>query len=84
MAYLLNFVGRTRPTSSKITDYMVVEFNIPHNPTTNIQKMNASKPGERYQSFTEKRKIDLIFKESPFELEQDLKSLLMPGIYTCG
>lgn len=44
---------------------MVVEFNIPHNPTTNIQKMNASKPGERYLSFTEKRKIDLIFKESP-------------------
>ncbi|ASO09652.1 hypothetical protein LFZ92_06780 [Salmonella enterica subsp. salamae serovar 57:z29:z42] len=30
-----------------------IEFNIPNNPRNNIQKLNASKPGERYLSFEE-------------------------------
>ncbi|EDH0695000.1 hypothetical protein QF91_002479 [Salmonella enterica subsp. salamae] len=61
-----------------------IEFNIHNNPRNNIQRLNASKPGERYLSFAEIKKIDLIFNESPLELDPDLKALLMLGIYTCG
>ncbi|WP_146050950.1 hypothetical protein [Citrobacter amalonaticus] len=28
-----------------------IEFHLPHNPTTNIQKINASKPGERLKHY---------------------------------
>lgn len=43
-----------------------IEFHLPHNPTTNIQKINASKPGERYLTFAEINKIESIFKREPF------------------
>lgn len=33
-----------------------IEFNIPNNPTNNIQKLNANKLGERYLSFDEIKK----------------------------